>query len=63
LLISNGSAPTTFKCFSNNLSVTSLNTIFEMLPNKTGYLVIGDNPGSSTCNASIALNKGWTIYF
>ena len=63
LLISNSNAPETFKCFSNNLSATSLNTIFEMLPNKTGWLLISGNPGTSSCNASIAINKGWTIYF
>ena len=49
-------------CFNNQLSSNALNTIFESLPEGTlglSVLIIENNPGASTCNREIAINKGW----
>jgi hypothetical protein len=48
---------------SNKLSATALNEIFTALPTVTNNqeIEITDNPGTSTCNKSIATNKGWRV--
>jgi hypothetical protein len=45
---------------SNRLSSEELNAIFERLP-YSGTIVIYDNPGALTCDATIARNKNWTV--
>lgn len=49
----------------NLLSANSLNTIFTNLgtaaADSNKLIYIGNNPGSNTCNTTIATNKGWTI--
>jgi Leucine-rich repeat (LRR) protein len=52
-------------CRSNQLTAKKLNDVFESLPviiNLYSHIDIGDNPGTSTCNRSIAESKGWKIY-
>lgn len=50
-------------CSNNQLSTTALNDIFKALPSypqaNFAGLMIGDNPGSETCDRDIVLNKGW----
>ena len=52
-------------CAINNLSDTEINNLFEMLhsnPISGGKNInVRYNTGSSTCNPSIASNKGWTV--
>jgi Leucine-rich repeat (LRR) protein len=47
----------------NQLSAAALNEIFTALPviTSNNIISVGDNPGTSTCNKSIAINKGWRI--
>ncbi|MDE7074334.1 MAG: hypothetical protein K2O69_04700 [Odoribacter sp.] len=56
-------------CSYNNLSATVLNKIFNDLPQGKydeyglpARIHIYYNPGSETCDTSIAENKGWTVY-
>ena len=49
-------------CQSNQLSTNALNALFETLPNRnfpSGDLRINNNPGTNTCDRSIATNKNW----
>ena len=55
-------------CRDNNLSASALNKIFNDLPKGKkwdGYeqstIDIGNNPGTDTCDKSIAENKGWIV--
>jgi hypothetical protein len=53
-------------CRNNRLSATALNEIFAALPTRlgsVGYMRISGNPGASTCNRSIAENKGWSVSY
>jgi hypothetical protein len=44
------------------LSANALNELFTILPTVTGQtLTITGNPGTATCNTSIATAKGWTV--
>jgi hypothetical protein len=44
------------------LSADALNELFTILPTVTGQtLTITGNPGTDTCNTSIATAKGWTV--
>ena len=54
---------TKLNCSYNELSDDALNDVFEMLPIASGSASIDfiNNPGTATCNASIAENKGWTL--
>lgn len=50
---------------NNNLSATQINQIFTDLQARTTgtkQIYVGNNPGSSTCNTSIASSKGWLVY-
>jgi hypothetical protein len=45
-----------------SLDATALNTLFGDLPTLTGKTIdVRDNPGTATCNTSIASAKGWTV--
>ncbi|MDE7074636.1 MAG: leucine-rich repeat domain-containing protein, partial [Odoribacter sp.] len=59
--VSKNTALTRLYCYSNNLSATALNKIFNDLPQRTSELNISYNPGSNTCDTSIAKNKGWGV--
>ncbi len=60
--ISGCTALTELYCLGNNLTSSALNQIFRDLPQVTsGYIYIYDNPGSNTCDKSIAENKGWEV--
>jgi hypothetical protein len=52
-------------CFDNQLSVDAINRIFTDLPGRSGMeageIYIGDNPGTDTCNRSIATKKNWEV--
>ena len=54
-------------CYSNQLSATELDALFGSLHSNaiTGetanYISIYDNPGTTTCNPSIATDRGWTV--
>ncbi len=49
-------------CWDNKLSSSALNKIFGDLPQvENGYIYIPGNPGSDTCDRSIAENKGWDV--
>jgi hypothetical protein len=45
---------------SNRMSSASLNAVFEALP-ASGTIAIYDNPGTATCDVSIAESKNWTV--
>jgi len=53
---------TKIDCRSNQLTDVALNTLFESLPQGYGKIYFYDNPGSWSCDQSIATNKGWDIY-
>ncbi len=70
--VSKNTALTYLDCEDNKLTSSALNQIFRDLPQgKTwtegyGYteqssIIIYDNPGSNTCDKSIAENKGWEV--
>jgi hypothetical protein len=51
-------------CHNNQLNAGALNTLFGTLhgntiPNQSKEINISGNPGESTCDKSIATNKGW----
>lgn len=51
-----------FSLWNNQLSASALNSFFTGLGTRTGpavYIGYPGNPGTSTCNPSIARNKGW----
>ena len=58
----------TLNCYDNQLTTEKVNKIFESLPTistKPGFregISKSGNPGSFTCNRSIATNKGWDVY-
>ncbi|MDR2125390.1 MAG: hypothetical protein LBP63_00995 [Prevotellaceae bacterium] len=49
---------------TNQLSADALNNIFTALPTVTTSpdISIAGNPGTATCNTSIATDKGWEVY-
>ncbi len=50
------------RCYNNKLTSSALNKIFGDLPQvEYGYIRMGNNPGSNTCDKSIAENKGWGV--
>ena len=50
-------------CQSNKLSNKALNDLFKTLHSKIAdkTIFIGDNPGTDTCDQTIATKKGWKI--
>ncbi len=64
LNVSGCTALTELRCSSNNLTSAALNQIFRDLPQVTsGTIYMGSNPGSNTCDKSIAKNKGWNVKY
>ena len=65
LKISKNSELTFINCEFNQLSDNALNELFGMLnsdPDLKGKTIsIGNNPGTDTCNQSIATEKSWTV--
>jgi len=60
--VSKNTALTYLSCSSNNLTSAALNQIFRDLPQVTsGTISIYGNPGTETCDKSIAENKGWRV--
>lgn len=69
--VSKNTALTYLHCENNNLSASALNKIFNDLPQgkkwneygqkKQSTISIGNNPGTNTCDKSIAENKGWSV--
>jgi hypothetical protein len=64
--VSRCSALTGLWCGNNQLSAAALNQLFTALPDQSGMewggtSVIGSNPGSETCNSSIAAAKNWNF--
>jgi hypothetical protein len=53
------------ECANNQLSADALNSLFGTLPltsrDYDAKIYIGNNPGTSACNRSIAVNKGWSV--
>jgi hypothetical protein len=45
----------------NNLSASALNAFFTSLGNASGVLEVAYNPGSATCDPTIATAKGYTV--
>ena len=48
-------------CEVNLLSSNVLDALFGMLPQKSGAIIIRNNPGENDCDISIATKKGWKI--
>ena len=64
--VSKNTALTILYCNSNQLSTAALNTLFGTLHSNTipgtwKDIYIAGNPGTNSCNRSIATNKGWTV--
>ena len=64
--VSGHTALTTLWCQGNNLSAEALNKIFTDLPVTSGFgykyiIYIDSNPGTNTCDRSIAEKKGWDV--
>ena len=51
----------TLQIQNNNLNNTVLNAVFEELPTLSGTVSVGSNPGTGTCDTTIATGKGWTV--
>ena len=70
--VSKNTALTYLHCENNNLSASALNKILNDLPQgkkwneygqkKQSTISIGNNPGTNTCDKSIAENKGWIVW-
>jgi hypothetical protein len=49
----------------NQLTATALNALFGTLHSNTisgeNKIYIGNNPGTATCDRTIATAKGWTV--
>ncbi len=61
--VSKNTALTRLDCSDNKLTSSALNQIFRDLPQVTsGRIYIHRNPGSETCDKSIAENKGWYVW-
>ncbi len=61
--VSKNTKLTLLYCNSNNFSASALNQIFRDLPQVTsGTIYMSGNPGTETCDKSIAENKGWKVY-
>jgi Leucine-rich repeat (LRR) protein len=53
-------------CNESQLAAAVLNTVFTALPDRSGAsyastVFIADNPGTATCDKTIAQNKNWTV--
>jgi len=52
-------------CANSKLSASALNALFESLPVNDTWeervIIMGGNPGTKKCKASIAEKKGWTV--
>ena len=70
--VSGCTALTYLNCEDNKLTSSALNQIFRDLPQgktwteghgrtEQSSIIIYDNPGSNTCDKSIAENKGWEV--
>ena len=60
--VSKNTALTDLSCSRNNLTSAALNQIFRDLPQVTsGTIYMSGNPGTETCDKSIAENKGWRV--
>ena len=46
---------------ANDLSASALNAFFTTLGDAAGVLMVGGNPGSATCDPTIATDKGYTV--
>ena len=48
--------------YANQFSTEALNALFNALPHgNDGTIFIMDNPGTNTCDPSIATDKGWNV--
>jgi len=63
--VRSNTALTDLYCSYNQLSATALNTLFDSVHSNASAegksIFIYANPGTDTCNTSIATNKGWTV--
>jgi len=60
--VSKNTKLTELYCHENNLTSAALNQIFRDLPQVTsGTIYMSGNPGTETCDKSIAENKGWRV--
>ena len=60
--VSKNTALTRLDCSGNNLTSAALNQIFRDLPQVTSRTIyMSGNPGTETCDKSIAENKGWKV--
>jgi len=61
--VSNNTMLISLNCYSNQLSAAALDALFTSLHSNgtTKYISIYDNPGTTTCNPSIATDKGWDV--
>jgi hypothetical protein len=70
--VSKCTALNSLQCSYNQLSASALNSLFNSLPagkkwqdgyyERTSTINIYDNPGTNSCNKSIAENKGWEVH-
>ena len=58
-----GTSPAVKIRYSNNLDAAALNQVFTELPPTTQVCTLNftDNPGSATCNPTIATSKGYIV--
>jgi Leucine-rich repeat (LRR) protein len=65
--VSKNTKLTWLNCFENQLNADALNRIFTDLPDlsgkETGVIRLWSNPGTDTCNRSIASAKNWKFVF
>jgi len=56
-----GTYPAGSEFQNNSLSAAALNSFFTTLGNASGFLDVSGNPGSATCNPTLATAKGYTV--
>lgn len=61
--VSNNTALANLYCAGNQLTDSALNALFGTLHSNVGEksIIIRGNPGATSCDKSIAMNKGWEI--
>ena len=62
--VSQNTALAILSCYGNQLTAVALNALFSTLHSNPGKSIeINNNPGTDTCDKSIAERKGWKLYY
>ena len=56
-------ALTYLDCSNNKITRQALENLFEMLIADNGEIYIGNNTGTTSCDKTTVVGKGWTVYY